>query len=185
MGLTTRVGSVTLSSRLPEIQAAIQRESQIRVREMAAVVRTETLRVLAGERHGRFYRIPGTHRERRSGKARFVKAQAPKGGWPAGMGIGAASLLSTGTGLKGRRGFYRASAPGEAPAQRLSDLRKSIRMQTKTNRETATAWVGSGMDKAVWLEKGTTKIKPRPFLSVAFDNMRGKLHSIGTREIPV
>jgi len=184
MGLMTRVGSVTLTSRLPEIQAAIQRESAIRVREMAAVVRTETLRVLSGERHGRFYRIPGTHRERRSGAARFRKAQVPKGGYPAGMGIGAASLLSTGTGVKGRRGFYRASAPGEAPAQRLSDLRKSIRMKVRTNRETATAWVGSGMDKAVWLQKGTKKMKPRPWLDVAFDNMRSKLHSIGTREIP-
>ena len=185
MGLTTRVGSVTLTSRLPEVQAAIQRESQIRVREMAYVVHRETKNVLSGARHGRFYRIPGTKRPRAKGAARRIRATwTPASGYAKGgdgAQIGAASLLGT----RGRRGFYRASAAGEAPARRLGKLSQSVKVRTKTNRETATAWVGSGHDYAVYLEKGTKQMKPRPFLSVAFDNMRSKLRSVATREFPV
>jgi hypothetical protein len=191
MALTQRVGKVTLTSRLPEIAAAIEREAEIRAREMAVVVRTEALRVLSGERHGRFYRIPGTHRAAKKGKARFApgqtSAQAPKGGWLPGAETetGAASLLSSRKGAAGRRGYYRASAPGEAPAQRLARLRQSVRMFVTRSKEWVRAYDGSDLDYAAWLEKGTKHMAPRPWLIVAFNNMLDKLRTIATRKVPL
>jgi hypothetical protein len=191
MGLTQRTGNVKFTSRLPEIAAEIEREAEIRAREMAVVVRTEALRVVRGERHGRYYRIPGTHRPAKTGKARFApgqtSAQAPKGGWLPGAETetGAASLLSSRKGAAGRRGYYRASAPGEPPARRFGKLIQSIQMRTRMNRQSATAWVGSDEKYAVWLEKGTKRMAPRPWLIVAFNNMLDKLRTIATRKVPL
>lgn len=184
-GLSRQVGKMLFTSKLPNIQAQIEAEMLRRVRQAAIVVRNEWLGLLVGPRTGRYYRIPGTHRARRSGMARFRRGQAPKGGWQVGgeSETGAASLLSTGTGLKGRQGFYRASSPGEAPAQRLARLRQSIRFYAVRISTGVRGRIGSHLRYAAWLEKGTQKMAPRPSLAPALDRSRREVESILTRPL--
>jgi len=139
-------------------------------------VRNEWLEGLSGGRTGRFYRIPGTHRKRRSGAARRVRAQAPRGGWTEGAATqtGAASLLAT----AGRGGFYRASAPGEAPARRLGDLARTIRVQPRIEPGRVQARVGTELEYAVYLEYGTESMEPRPSLKPALDRARPEIKRI-------
>jgi hypothetical protein len=66
--------------------------------------------------------------------------------------------------IPGTNREYTASAPGEAPATRLGDLRTSYRFILKKNE----ALIGSPLHYALDLEKGTYRIKPRPHLTKAF-----------------
>jgi hypothetical protein len=186
-GVTKRIGKVLLTSNVPTVEAALEAEMGKRVLEACQAVRNETLQVLSGPRSGRFYRIPGTHRKRQRGSKRFVRAQAPRGGWQEGMATqtGAASLLSTGAGAAGRRGFYRASAPGEPPATRLARLRQSVKYSVRRGRDDAVGVVGTPLEYGVYLEKGTGKMRPRPWLSVGFGRSRAKVRAILTRRMVI
>jgi hypothetical protein len=55
----------------------------------------------------------------------------------------------------------RASVPGASPAPDTGQLRNSVDYELVSN---SVAIVGSGLDKAAWLEFGTTRIAPRPWL---------------------
>lgn len=62
---------------------------------------------------------------------------------------------------------YRASAPGEAPARRSGNLRMhwngQVEKRQKNNNVTAVAVLESQEPYAAILERGTGKMKPRPF----------------------
>lgn len=58
---------------------------------------------------------------------------------------------------------YTASAPGEAPATRTGDLRTSYRFKVYQK----SAVVGSPLMYALHLEKGTSKMAPRPHIAPA------------------
>lgn len=66
--------------------------------------------------------------------------------------------------VPGTQRTYTASAPGEAPATRLGDLRTSYRFLVRDNE----GLVGSPLHYAYKLEKGTRKMAPRPHLKRAF-----------------
>ena len=168
--------AVRLISNFRTVVASLEKSLPTQVMRACHEVRNEWLNVLSGARSGRYYRIPGTHRKRRSGAAGRVRAQAPTGGWQEGMAteIGAASLLAT----AGRAGFYRASAPGEAPAQRLGDLRQSIRIQPRIEPGRIQARVGSLLEYAVYLEYGTETMQPRPHLRIAYERARPRIDAI-------
>lgn len=193
-------GNVKLTSFLGEVAKRLEDEAQKRTYAGANAVRREWLRLLSGPRTGRYYRIPGTHRKRRSGAARRVRAQFKKG--QSATAIGAASLLAT----AGRSGFYRASAPGESPAVALGDLRRSVRAVSKRSTENGNweAIVGSDMQKAPWLEYGTGRagaggaqtdlppgyshgsshgMAPRPSLRPALEHTRAEVKGILGRRI--
>lgn len=68
-------------------------------------------------------------------------------------------------GANGKR-QHRASAPGEAPASDTGKLASSIRVTV--DRSAGTAKVIARTPYAAHLEFGTTKMAPRPFMSVAF-----------------
>ncbi len=182
-GITKRIGRVLFTSNVRTIGDALASELGKRVLESCQIVRNNTLEVLSGPRSGRYYRIPGTHRKRQRGWRRFVRAQAPKAGWQPGMETqtGAASLLSTASGAAGRRGFYRSSAPGEPPAQRLARLRQSVKYRVTKTRDRATGIVGTPQMYGLWLQKGTKRMKPRPWLSVGFARSRDQVRSVLTR----
>lgn len=55
---------------------------------------------------------------------------------------------------------HQASAPGEAPASDSGMLAGSITVEL----DGVTAYVGTNLDYGYWLEFGTTKMEPRPFL---------------------
>ena len=85
------------------------------------------------------------------------------------------------TGKKGVRGsgtYYTASAPGEAPAQRLGDLRRSLRVQPRIEPGRVQARVGSELEYAVFLEYGTRTMQPRPHLSIAYERALPAIRAI-------
>ncbi|MCZ6942554.1 HK97 gp10 family phage protein [Bacillus mycoides] len=67
---------------------------------------------------------------------------------------------------------YTASKPGEAPAVRTGDLLNSIKYNVKRSQSEVLGAVGSDLQKAIWLEAGTSHIEARPFLLKAFEKER-------------
>ncbi|CAM4358432.1 hypothetical protein BAMA_15770 [Bacillus manliponensis] len=73
---------------------------------------------------------------------------------------------------------YTASAPGEAPAVRTGDLRNSIKYELQRTQTEILGGVGSDLEKAIWLENGTSKMEARPFLLKTFERERMALKRI-------
>jgi len=67
---------------------------------------------------------------------------------------------------------HRASAPGQAPASDTGNLVSKIIVKQKTKNITQ---VESGADYSKYLEYGTSKMQPRPFLFPAFEKSRDKI----------
>lgn len=80
------------------------------------------------------------------------------------------------------RGTYTASAPGEPPAVRSGDLRRSWRPLTGSEGSGATttirAAIRTNVKYAPWLEKGTKKMKARPFENAIKDHAMSKITAI-------
>lgn len=73
-------------------------------------------------------------------------------------------------------GRHRASAPGETPAVDTGNLVNSIKSQLVESTDmTALANVGTGVEYAEWLEFGTSRMKPRPYMRPAIDNNENKI----------
>ena len=94
------------------------------------------------------------------------------------------SILS---GAKSGRQYYKngarhtASAPGQSPANQTGDLVKSIKVSKSKNKAT----VSISKNYAVFLEFGTSKMRPRPFILPAFQKTKkwfsDKLHRLAYR----
>jgi len=69
--------------------------------------------------------------------------------------------------VPGTKVQYIQSREGEAPATRTGDLRTSYRFEVPNDKE---AVIGSHLDYALFLEKGTKYMNPRPHLSKAYYN---------------
>lgn len=97
-------------------------------------------------------------------KRAFAAANKIKSNW-------VRKLTGEGTGreyrVPGTNRTYIASSPGEPPATMFGDLRQSPKLQVFEEGKNYGYAVGSGLKKAVWLEKGTSKMKPRPSLRPA------------------
>jgi HK97 gp10 family phage protein len=65
------------------------------------------------------------------------------------------------------------SDPFEPPHTDTGKLRQSIKFDMATNGESGR--VGSNLKYAAWLEFGTEKMAPRPWLSVAVDNLKDEI----------
>ncbi|MCC2436219.1 HK97 gp10 family phage protein [Bacillus paranthracis] len=70
---------------------------------------------------------------------------------------------------------YIASKPGEAPAVRTGDLLNSIKYNIKRSQSEVLGAVGSDLQKAIWLENGTSNMEARPFLLKTFERERREL----------
>ena len=71
--------------------------------------------------------------------------------------------------IPGTKRFYTASAAGEAPARRMGDLARSIRVMPRFELGLIQARVGSDLDYAFYTEYGTKTMSPRPHLRPAKD----------------
>jgi len=83
--------------------------------------------------------------------------------------------------VPGTNRTYTASAPGEPPAVATGQLRSSIKYRIVGELQVLRGEVGSELKKAVELEFGTKKIKPRPFLRPTFQEESPKIKNILSR----
>jgi HK97 gp10 family phage protein len=73
-------------------------------------------------------------------------------------------------------GGHQASAPGETPAVDTGLLVNSINTElVSSNANEAWSQVGTGVVYAEFLEFGTSKMKPRPYMRPAYDNNEAKI----------
>lgn len=84
--------------------------------------------------------------------------------------------------IPGTNRTYTASAPGEPPAVMTGQLRSSIKYRIVGELQVLRGEVGSELKKAVELEFGTKKIKPRPFLLPTFQEELPKIKEILSRK---
>lgn len=75
---------------------------------------------------------------------------------------------------------HRASAPGEAPASVTGRLLRSIRVII--DRKSLVVKIRAAARHALWLEYGTVKMAPRPFIRPALRNSKKKLSALFARE---
>lgn len=119
---------------------------------------------LTGNRSGKTYPIPGT------GQVNQVEVTTRRG------------YKMTVKKLEGAT-YYTASKPGEAPASRLGQLRQSYRFRVVGPNYMERGEVGSPLDRALWLEKGTENMAARPHLAAAFDKRRREILQILARRL--
>lgn len=81
--------------------------------------------------------------------------------------------------IPGTKKYYRASAPGEAPARRTGDTANSYRYVV----DGAVGRVGSPYLHALWLEVGTSKMAKRPALVPAMQENLSQIKSLLSRTI--
>lgn len=79
---------------------------------------------------------------------------------------------------------YIASAPGEPPAQRLGELRQSIKTEVEGKGENIVGRVGTEKDSGAMLEVGTKNIAARPWLRVSFEKSEDRVREIFSRIWP-
>jgi len=74
--------------------------------------------------------------------------------------------------------LYTASAPGEAPAVATGRLRQSI--ATEVSQDGLQGGVGTDLDYGLFLEQGTSKMQPRPWLRPSFEQTQEEVKKIFT-----
>ena len=81
-----------------------------------------------------------------------------------------------------RKATYTASAPGEPPALRSGDLRRSWRQRTASERTgkdlTVRPAITTDVKYAPWLEEGTDRIAPRPFEKPIIEHAMPRIRKI-------
>lgn len=123
------------------VTAEVQHQMESRAYKAANELRNSALMVLRGQRSGRRYKVPGTHRRQRD--------------------------KATGKMRNGR--YYTASAPGEAPANRTGTFRNSWQPESHVVLGSYISRISSDVrtDNGRYilgdlLEEGTDRMKPRP-----------------------
>lgn len=77
--------------------------------------------------------------------------------------------------VRGRKsGPIERSKPGEAPRKQTGELRASAASEVNG----ATGRVGTNLNKGLYLELGTSKIKPRPSLMPAFEESKPAIQKV-------
>lgn len=76
-------------------------------------------------------------------------------------------------------GYYQASAPGEYPAKKLGDLRKTLAYRVEVDSDSVSLIIGSPMEYAVDLEL----YKNRPFLNRGLTENLDKIKQMITGEL--
>lgn len=79
-----------------------------------------------------------------------------------------------------KKRIHRASAPGESPAVDHGRLISSLRVEEVTDIRMK---IGSKLIYAAYLEEGTDKMQPRPYLLPALEKSKGKIDSLIERAL--
>ncbi len=80
--------------------------------------------------------------------------------------------------VPGTKRNYKASSPGQPPAQATSELRQSIKAAVKGEDKVLVGSVGTDTIHGPKLEFGTVKMKARPWLRISFEKVMPKVKSI-------
>jgi hypothetical protein len=83
--------------------------------------------------------------------------------------------------VPGTQVTYTASAPGEPPAVQTGQLRNSVTAIVEKEGKSVKGFVGTELMKGLWLEKGTSKMAPRPWLKPSFDKSLERVKEILSR----
>lgn len=137
-----------VKAKASEMTKDINRKVLARGTRVANALRTAELEVLKGNRSGRVYKKPDTYGESRTKSTRKL-------------------LKDYGHKLRGGQ-LYRVSAAGEAPARRTGALRlqwsAGVEKTESANKTEIVAYIESNTPYAQYLEKGTAKMQPRPYM---------------------
>lgn len=141
----------------------VNRGAISRAKRSANVLRSAELEVLSGQRSGKVYKKPGTY-----GK---TKSKATRG-----------LLGEYGHRLRGGQ-LYRASAPGEAPARRTGDLRKSFAPYAEFSPDsgdgiTVMSGIRSSLEYADALEEGSKRVARRPYRDAVIERAKPEVERI-------
>jgi len=138
--------------------------SQVRARaaEASNELRDAALEVLRGERSGRVYKKPGTYGSRANKQTKRLQKDY-------------------GHKLQGGQ-LYRASAPGEPPAERTNSLRRSWNEKvTSTNKPGGTehiAFIDTNVEYAAALDEGTDRMAARPIKEPVIERAKPGIRKI-------
>lgn len=140
----------------------ISRQVQSRAVRASNELRNSALNVLRGHRSGKVYKKPGTYGKRATKQTKeLLKDYDHK--------------------LRGGQ-LYRASAPGEPPANRSEALRTHWEEKTiserRTNNTNVTAMISSDTKYAEALQEGTDDIAPRPFREPVIEKAKPRIQRI-------
>lgn len=80
--------------------------------------------------------------------------------------------------IPGTNRLYQASAPGEPPAERLGDLRRSLRTVEGVEGEALVGYMGTDKDYGRDLETGTMRVLPRPWMIPTYQECRDRVIAI-------
>ncbi len=140
----------------------VNREVVSRAHRVSNALRNAELNVLTGQRSGKVYKKPGTYGKSRSKATRELMGEY-------------------GHRLRGGQ-LYRASAPGEAPARRTGDLRKSFAPYVESSPNSGGTIVRSGIQSNVEyadiLEDGSGRIARRPYRDRIIEKARPEAERI-------
>lgn len=88
--------------------------------------------------------------------------------------------------IPGTNRYYRQSLPGQPPATRLGDLRRSLaKSNLSSNRGKHVIHVGTNIDYAVDLERPQNPSRKRPFLESGFRESKDSLVRMWNRKFNV
>lgn len=155
--MSTSSITVQFQKAVGAVKENIKHQMESRSYRAANELRNSALLVLRGQRSGRRYKVPGTYRKQ----------------------------LDKATGKKRRGRYYTASAPGEPPAVRTGAFRNSWQ---PTARVVFGSYVSriesdlttSGTSEGSYtlgdiLEKGTSRMAPRPYKEKILDHAEKKI----------
>lgn len=147
-------------------KARVVREAGRRMEQVGQHLVNQVKLTLRGQRHGRRYRVPGT-------KGRYVKDEQGR------------FVLDPVTGKRKRRrgklAYYTASAPGEPPAVATGRLRNSVTWTLERHDSGPVTEITTRVEPRVkyagWLEEGTRRMKPRPYLKPTWQRERERVRA--------
>ncbi len=84
--------------------------------------------------------------------------------------------------VPGTQRTYTASSPGQPPAQRIGELRQSIKTSVDVEDRVVIGLVGTERVQGKHLECGTRNMKARPWLKVSFQKALPKIKEILSRK---
>lgn len=149
-----RISVGVVTDEVDRAVAAIRHQMEGRSYKAANELRNAALEVLRGQRHGRRYKVPGTFRRQRD--------------------------PSDGKMKNGR--YYTASAPGEPPAVRTGNFRRSWQASSHVVYGSYISRIESDVTTAdgrhnlgELLESGTSKMAPRPYQQAVLDKALPKI----------